>query len=219
MQQSKKKCIQPFYTLGEEIANAVTHGLGVLLALAGGIVLVVFAAGTKDVYKVVSSVIFGASLILMFTMSTMYHSLTNEKAKYVFRIFDHTSIFILIAGTYTPLTLVALRGTLGWSIFSVVWASTILGVIFNAISVERFKKFSMVCYIASGWGILFAIVPLVQRLDVYGVALLIAGGVMYTGGLIFYKKKEVRYMHSIWHIFVLAGAVFHYFCILFYVIL
>ena len=216
--KSAKKRFLPVYTLGEEIANSVTHGIGALLAVAGCVVLVVFAAFTGDPYKIVSSSIFGASLIILFLMSTLYHSLTNPTAKYVFRVFDHTSIFILIAGTYTPLTLVTLRGAWGWTIFGVVWASAVLGIVFNAISIERFKKFSMICYIASGWCIVAAIFPLVQKLSAAGIVFLVIGGVLYTGGLLFYSLNKIRYMHSIWHLFVLAGAIFHYFCILFYVI-
>ena len=218
MPQPNKKRFLPFYTVGEEIANSVTHGLGSLLSIAGCAVIIVFAALTGDPFKIVSAAIFGAGLIIMFTMSTLYHSLTNEKAKFVFRVFDHTSIFILIAATYTPLTLVSLRGWIGWTIFGVVWGSAIVGIILNAVSVERFKVLSMVCYIASGWCVIAAIVPLIQRMESMGVALLVLGGIAYTGGLFFYRKKEIRYMHSVWHLFVLAGAVFHYFCILFYVV-
>ncbi|MBS1473901.1 MAG: hemolysin III family protein [Massilimaliae sp.] len=218
MPQPNKKRFLPFYTVGEEIANSVTHGLGSLLSIAGCAVMIVFAALTGDPFKIVSAAIFGAGLIIMFTMSTLYHSLTNEKAKFVFRVFDHTSIFILIAATYTPLTLVSLRGWIGWTIFGVVWGSAIVGIILNAVSVERFKVLSMVCYIASGWCVIAAIVPLIQRMESMGVALLVLGGIAYTGGLFFYRKKEIRYMHSVWHLFVLAGAVFHYFCILFYVV-
>ena len=217
MSHNKKRFL-PFYTVGEEIANSVTHGVGSLLAIAGCAVIVVFAAFTGDPYKIVSSAIFGAGLIIMFTMSTLYHSLTNPTAKFVFRVFDHTSIFILIAATYTPLMLVSLRGWLGWTILGVVWGSAVVGIVLNAISVERFKVLSMVCYIASGWCVIAAIYPLARSLDLFGTVLLVAGGVAYTGGLFFYRKNTVRYMLSIWHIFVLIGAVCHYFCILFYVI-
>ncbi|MGI5958947.1 MAG: PAQR family membrane homeostasis protein TrhA [Massiliimalia sp.] len=213
-----KKHVLPIYTLGEEIANGVTHGLGALLSAAGCTLLIVFAAFTGDPYQIVSASVFGASLILLFTMSTLYHSLTNETAKYVFRIFDHSSIFILIAGTYTPLTLISLRGTLGWALFGIVWGCAALGIVFNAISVDRFAKLSMISYIGSGWCIIFAILPLMEKLETGGLVFLVIGGLCYTAGLLFYRKKEIRYMHSIWHVFVLAGAIMHYFCILFYVI-
>jgi hemolysin III len=206
------------YSLGEEIANAITHGLGVILAVAGSVLLIIFSALDGSVLKVTSSCIYGASMILLFSMSTLYHALTNKTVKKVFRVFDHTSIFLLIAGTYTPITLVLLKGALGWTMFGIIWTSAILGVVLNSISVERFKIFSIICYVASGWGIIFAIIPVARLLPIVGTIFLILGGIMYTAGLIFYKKKDVLYMHSLWHIMVLAGAVFHYFCILLYII-
>lgn len=206
------------YSIGEEVANAITHGLGALLAIAGCAILVVLASFTGDSWKIVSSCIYGASMIILYTSSTLYHSLTNKKAKGVFRIFDHASIFILIAGSYTPMTLITLRGTMGWILFAIVWLSAIIGIILNAISVDKYKKPSLICYLASGWAAIFAIVPLYNALDLFGFILLVAGGLFYTFGVIFYKQKK-RYMHSIWHVFVLAGTVCHYFCILFFVIL
>ena len=212
----KKK--KPIYTLGEEIANSVTHGVGALLAIAACVILIVTSAFTGDPYKIVSCSIYGASLIIMFAMSTLYHAITNEKAKFVFRIFDHTSIFILIAGTYTPIVLVTLRGALGWVIFGIVWTVTILGVVFNSISVERFKKFSLIAYIASGWCIVIAAVPFIRAIEPGGLLFILLGGLAYTLGIIFYKLKKVKYMHSLWHLFVLLGAILQYFCIQLYVI-
>ena len=205
----------PFYTLGEEITNSITHGVGAGMAIAGMVVLLV---QSNDVWQVVSSAIYGASMIFLFLMSCLYHALTNPTAKKVFRVCDHTSIFFLIAGTYTPFTLVTLRGWVGWTVFGVVWGVAVVGIVLNSISVERFKKISMVGYIASGWCVIAAIVPLVRRMALPGVILLILGGVFYTAGVLFYRKKGVRFMHAFWHFFVLAGAVLHYFCILFYVI-
>lgn len=205
----------PFYTLGEEITNSITHGVGAGMAIAGMVVLLV---QSNDVWQVVSSAIYGASMIFLFLMSCLYHALTNPTAKKVFRVFDHTSIFFLIAGTYTPFTLVTLRGWVGWTVFGVVWGVAVVGIVLNSISVERFKKISMVGHIASGWCVIAAIVPLVRRMALPGVILLILGGVFYTAGVLFYRKKGVRFMHAFWHFFVLAGAVLHYFCILFYVI-
>ena len=205
----------PFYTLGEEITNSITHGVGAGMAIAGMVVLLV---QSNDVWQVVSSAIYGASMIFLFLMSCLYHALTNPTAKKVFRVFDHTSIFFLIAGTYTPFTLVTLRGWVGWTVFGVVWGVAVVGIVLNSISVERVKKISMVGYIASGWCVIAAIVPLVRRMALPGVILLILGGVFYTAGVLFYRKKGVRFMHAFWHFFVLAGAVLHYFCILFYVI-
>lgn len=203
------------YSISEEIFNAITHGIGAGMAIAGLVVLLVCS---KDPWQAVSSAIYGSSMIFLFLMSCMYHALANPKAKKVFRVFDHTSIFFLIAGTYTPFTLVTLRGWVGWTIFGVVWGVAVLGIVLNAVSIEKFKVISMVGYIASGWCVVAAIVPMVQRMEWPGLVLLLAGGVFYTAGLIFYRKKEIRYMHSIWHLFVLAGAILHYFCILFYVI-
>ena len=207
------------YTLGEELFNAITHGVGAGLAIAGTVILLVMSRGA---WQVVASAIYGAGMILLFTMSCLYHSLTNPTGKYVMRVFDHTTIFLLIAGTYTPFTLVTLREggytALGWTLFGIVWAVAILGITLNAVSLERFKKLSMVCYVASGWCIVAATWPMMQSMDSRGLLLLLLGGVMYTGGLVFYRLKKIKYMHSIWHLFVLAGAILHYFCILFYVV-
>ena len=156
----------PFYTLGEEITNSITHGVGAGMAIAGMVVLLV---QSNDVWQVVSSAIYGASMIFLFLMSCLYHALTNPTAKKVFRVFDHTSIFFLIAGTYTPFTLVTLRGWVGWTVFGVVWGVAVVGIVLNSISVERFKKISMVGYIASGWCVIAAIVPLVRRMALPGV--------------------------------------------------
>ncbi|MCL2488107.1 MAG: hemolysin III family protein, partial [Oscillospiraceae bacterium] len=174
----------------------------------------------SDRWGYVSASVYGASLIILFTMSCLYHAISHPTAKYVMRVFDHTSIFLLIAGTYTPLTLVTLRAEipwLGWSIFGVVWAAAAVGITLTAVSVERFKKFAMVCYIASGWCIAAAIVPLMKIMDTAGLILMLIGGIGYTVGLVFYALK-IKYMHSIWHLFVLGGAVAHYFCVLFYVL-
>ena len=209
---------QKFYTGGEEIMNAVTHGVGALLSVAGLVILIVLSALSGDPFKLAGSLVFGITLILLFTASTLYHAITNPRAKAVLRVLDHTSIFLLIAGTYTPITLVTLRGPVGWTIFSVVWIAAVLGVVLNAISIERFKVFSMVCYVAMGWCVVFAFPPLFRALARPGIWLLIGGGVCYTGGIAFYAFKR-RYMHGIWHLFVLAGAVCHYLCILLYDIL
>lgn len=206
-----------FYSLGEEIANACTHGVGALFAVAASVLLIVFSAMSGDPWKVASSCIYGASMILLFTMSTLYHSFPIGKTKAVFRVFDHASIFILIAGTYTPFTLVTLRGTLGWIMFSLVWASAIVGVTLNAISVDRFQKLSLICYLASGWCIVFAIRPLMAAIPFPGLVLLVTGGLSYTIGVIFFKLRN-KYMHSIWHLFVLAGSILHFLAIFFYVV-
>lgn len=210
---------EPRYTHGEEIFNGVSHGAGAVLSIAGTVVLIVCAALYSDAWAVVSSCIYGASLIILYTMSTLYHSITNKRAKAFFRIMDHNTIFVLIAGTYTPITLAVLRGAWGWVLFSVVWAAAIVGIALNSIDLERFKKLSIVCYVAMGWVIVFAIKPLIDSAPALSLVFLIIGGVFYTAGIIFYAIKRVRYFHSVWHLFTIAGSAFHYFAILFAFIL
>ena len=202
------------YTLGEELFNASTHGIGALLSVAGCVILLVRCHQLGDGVAVVSSAIYGATLIILYTMSTLYHALANEKAKAVFRVFDHVTIYLLIAGTYTPYTLACLGGAFGWTLFGIVWAAAIVGIVFSSISLRRFQKLSMICYIAMGWVILIAIKPLWQVIGTLPMVFLVIGGVLYTGGVLFYQMKESRYMHSIWHLFVIAGSIFQYFSIL-----
>ncbi|MBQ7522685.1 MAG: hemolysin III family protein [Clostridia bacterium] len=202
------------YSLGEEIFNSVSHGVGSLLSVAGTVVLIVISALQGDAWKVVSSAIFGASLIILYTMSTLYHAITNRKAKSVMRVMDHVTIFFLIAGTYTPLTLVILRGVTGWVLFGFIWGCAILGIVFNSINLEKFRKISVVCYIIMGWAIIFAIRPLIQAMPKISLIFLLIGGIAYSVGVIFYAIKKVKYFHSVWHLFTVAGSIFHYFAIL-----
>ncbi|MDE7193195.1 MAG: hemolysin III family protein [Oscillospiraceae bacterium] len=202
------------YSLGEEIFNSVTHGVGSLLSIAGTAVLIVLAAIYSDAWGVVSSAVYGGSLIILYTMSTLYHAITNPRAKTFFRIMDHNTIFFLIAGTYTPITLVALRGALGWVLFGVVWGAAALGIVLNSIDLERFRKPSVVCYIAMGWVIIFAVKPMIESVTPLSLWFLLIGGLFYTVGIIFYAIKSKKYFHSVWHIFTVAGSVFHYFSIL-----
>lgn len=206
------------YSLGEEIFNSVSHGVGGGLAVAGTVVLIVLAAIYSDAWAVVSCAIYGGSLIVLYTMSTLYHAITNTKAKIFFRIMDHDTIFFLIAGTYTPITLVPLRGALGWTLFGIVWGAAILGIVMNSIDLEKFRKPSVVCYVAMGWVVIFAIKPMLERCSPLSLWFLLIGGVCYTGGIIFYALKSKKYFHSIWHIFTVGGSVFHYFSILLMVI-
>lgn len=201
------------YTLGEEIFNSVTHGVGSLLSIAGTVVLIVFSAINSDAFAVVSSAVYGASLIILYTMSTLYHSITNEKAKKFFRIMDHNTIFFLIAGTYTPYTLAVLRNPLGWVLFGVVWGAAAIGIVLNSIDLEKFSKISVVCYIAMGWVIIIAVKPLMNSMPFISFALLVAGGIFYTIGVIFYAIKKVKYFHSVWHIFTVIGSALHYFSV------
>lgn len=217
-EKKKKRPVAKPYTLGEEIFNSVSHGVGAGLSIAALVVMIVKAALTGNAYMIVSASIFGAMMILLYTMSTLYHALTNQTAKKVFRIFDHCTIFLLIAGTYTPYTLVTLHGAVGWTLFGILWGFAVLGIVFNAIDLQRFKKVSVVCYIIMGWSIVFAIRPLLENLALGGLIFLLAGGIFYTVGVVFYALKKVRYMHSIWHLFVLGGTICHFFSILFWVI-
>ncbi len=213
-EQTKSK----MYTLSEELISAISHGIGTLLSITGLVIAIIVSALHGNAYCVVSSCIFGTSLIMLYSMSTLYHSITNEKAKKVFRVLDHCSIFLLIAGTYTPFTLVSLNGQIGWTLFGVIWALAIFSTIFNSISLEKFKKINIACCLIMGWIIVFAIKPLLAVVPVNGIILLVAGGVTYSVGAILYAMKKYKYMHSIWHLFVLAASILHYFAILLYVL-
>jgi len=215
MKTEKKSVI---YTVGEEIFNSVSHGVGVLLSVAALVLLVLFAVIYSDGLGLFGALMYGISLILLYTMSMTYHIVRNETAKRILRIFDHCSIFILIAGTYTPYLMGPLRSTLGWTIFGIIWGVTIFGIILNAINLEKFRILSLICYVLMGWGIVLSIKPLAENLAPGGLWLLVAGGIVYTVGIIFYVMKKYRYMHSVWHLFVLAGSILHYLSILLYVL-
>jgi len=203
-------------TLGEEISNAVSHGVGLLGAFAAVPVLVVTAVLNKETPAVVSSSIFGASLVLMYLASTMYHSLPAGKAKRVFQILDHSAIYILIAGTYTPFTLVVLQGAWGWTLFGIVWSLAIMGVVFKTTGYLKQGHWSTVLYVLMGWVVVIAIKPLVSQLSFWGIVLLALGGLCYSLGVYFFVKDNKRYYHFIWHLFVLAGSVCHFFAVLYY---
>ncbi|MDY3661602.1 MAG: hemolysin III family protein [Ruminococcus bovis] len=202
------------YTLGEEIFSSVSHGVGACLSIAGTVVLLVFSVIYGNALAVVSSSIYGASLIILYTMSTLYHSFTNERVKHFFQIMDHNTIFLLIAGTYTPITLYILGGVTGWILFSVVWVASIIGITLNSINMEKAKIPSLICYIATGWVIIFAIKPLIAKVPFLSALFLVLGGVIYTVGIVFYVIKKVKYFHPVWHIFTILGSAFHYFSIL-----
>lgn len=208
----------PRYSIGEEIANSITHGVGIIFSIAGLGVLTAFASMFGNVWHIVSCSVFGATLILMYTASTLYHSIQIPRAKTVLRILDHSTIFLLIAGTYTPFTLVSLRGTWGWSLFGVIWGLAVLGIIFQVTLLRRWVVASIVLYIAMGWAVVVAVNPLLTAVSPKGLALLLAGGLFYTLGIGFYVWRSLPYHHAVWHVFVLAGSVSHFFSILFYVI-
>ena len=215
----KEKIEVPKYSLGEEIMSAVVHGIGALLSIAAIIISVLVSAHHGNTVAVISSVVYGTTLIILYTMSTLYHSLAVNNAKRVFRIIDHCSIFLLIAGTYTPYTLVALEKPIGYIIFSIIWAIAILGIVLNSIDLKKFKVVSFISYLILGWLIVLAYGPLKEAVNWSGILLLIAGGIVYTVGAIFYGcGKKVKYFHSIFHIFVLAGSILHFLSIVLYVL-
>jgi channel protein, hemolysin III family len=205
-------------SLGEEIANAITHGIGAIASIVGLVFLILQAVINGNIYSIVSGAIFGASLIILYSMSTLYHAITNIKAKKVLRTFDHCSIFFLISGTYAPFCLVTLNGKIGWSLFAFNLAITIIGTVLNSINIKKFHKLSLLLYLLMGWSIVFAIRPIVHVLNPVGLWLLVTGGIFYTLGIIFYIATKHKYMHTIWHFFVLAGSITHYLCVLLYVI-
>lgn len=216
MKRIKDKIIR-VQTLGEEIANAVSHGLGTGLSVAGLVVLIVAACRhNMGALAVVSAALYGAGLILLYTFSSLYHSLTNRRAKKVFRVFDHCSIFILILSTYIPIFLVVTGGALGWTMFGISTFCTVMGIVLNSINLERWDRLSQILYIVMGWSALMIIKPLYEAFSAFEMTFLILGGVSYTLGTVFYKMKNHKYMHFVWHIFVLAGSVLHYFMILSY---
>jgi len=220
-ERHKYKTALPDYTRGEEITNMVTHIVGGAFALAAIPLLVITAAMHHNPWAVVSGAIYGATLLIMFTVSSIYHGLKPGKAKRVMRVIDHCDIYFLIAGTYTPILLTAIRPNnpaVAWSVFGVEWALTAIAVTLNAIDLKRFEKISMACYIGMGWCIIVLIRPTVEALTMNGFLMLLFGGISYTIGAVMYGVgKRVRYMHSVFHVFVLIGSVLQFFAILFYV--
>ncbi|HNZ06766.1 MAG TPA: hemolysin III family protein [Candidatus Cloacimonadota bacterium] len=198
-------------SLGEEIANSVTHGTGVGLSIAALVILVVFAARQSDVWKVVSFSIYGATMIALYLASTLYHAFPQPRVKAFFRILDHSSIFLLIAGTYTPVTIGELRGPWGWTLFGVVWLLTIIGINLKIFAMGKLKALSVVIYIMMGWMVVLIINPLRQQVPPQMIAWMLAGGLCYTLGVVFYVFKKLPYHHAIWHLFVLGGSVCHFF--------
>lgn len=225
MQRTKlKDRILPEYTKGEEIFNMVSHIVGAAFGVTALVLCIIFAAIHRNPYAVISSSIYGVTIIILYTMSSIYHGMSakNETAKKVFQILDHCSIFLLIAGSYTPFCLVMFREyntALGWTIFGIIWAMAILGIVLNSIDIKKYKIFSMICYLGMGWCIIFTANLLPKLLGIPGLVLLVAGGIAYTIGAIFYGfGKKKKYIHSIFHLFILLGSVLQFFCILLFVI-
>ncbi len=210
--------VAPNHTLGEEIANSITHGVGAALAIGGLAVMVAFASLTGDPWQVVACSIFGASMVLLYTASTLYHSISQPRAKSVLRVLDHCAIFLLIAGTYTPFTLINLRGPWGWSLFGVVWGCALAGIVLRTVVGNRWRGLSVALYVIMGWVVLVAVKPLLGAVEPGGLILMLLGGIAYTAGIAFYGWRRLPYHHAIWHLFVLVGSALHFFAILYYVV-
>ena len=196
--------------VGEEIANAITHGIGALLALAGLVFLAIYA----EAGSTVSFAIYGSTLVVLYLASTLYHSLAFTRARTLFRKFDHMAIFLLIAGTYTPFCLLALQGWIGWTLLAIVWGLAIAGIVLKALFTGRFEWLSVAIYILTGWIVILAIKPIYQVMSAEGFVLLVCGGLAYTIGTFFYVNSRIPFSHSIWHLWVLAGSTFHFFSVL-----
>jgi len=205
------------YTFREELANSVTHGLGTLLSVAGLIVLLYFSVSNGDIWRTVSFTIYGTALIICHASSTLYHSLQFPKAKKIFAILDHNSIFVLIAGTYTPFLLVSLRGEWGWYLFITIWVMAFLGIAYESFFINKYPKVSTSIYTGMGWISVIALGKLLKTIGLHGILWLISGGIIYTAGIWFYSSQQIPYNHAIWHLFVLAGAACHFIPILLYV--
>lgn len=205
------------YSVKEEIAHSVIHGVGILLSIAGLIALLAVARRTGNASYVLACAVYGVTLILLYLASTLYHCVPSPRAKRTLRVLDHSAIYLLIAGTYTPFTLISLRGPWGWTLFSLVWGMAALGIAFKVAAIGRFRWLSMALYLGMGWLVLVALGPLRLAVSPQGVTLLFLGGVSYTLGTVFYGWRRLPYHHAIWHAFVLAGSVLHFFAVFLYV--
>jgi hemolysin III len=202
------------YCLREEIAHSIIHGIGAILAIAGLVILIVNATTFGSARHIVSCSIFGATLVLLYSASTLYHGIQHPKAKKVFKILDHSAIYLLIAGTYTPFTLINMQGTWGWSLFGIIWLAAFLGIILQFSPLRRFSSIRLILYVAMGWAALVAIKPLSASVPMSALTLIVAGGLSYTVGIVFYLWHRLPYHHAIWHVFVLSGSALHYIAVL-----
>ncbi len=198
----------------EEIANALTHGVGALASAAAGAVLVTLAQLNGTRMQVISALVFGSSLVMLYTASTLYHAIPSAAAKRRLKVFDHCAIYMLIAGTYTPFALIGLRGVVGWWLFGAAWGLATVGIVFKLFFTGRFKLFSTLVYIGMGWMSLFAIKPMLEKIPTAALIWLLAGGVAYTAGTLFYHNERLRYSHAVWHLFVLAGSACHFIAVI-----
>lgn len=201
----------------EEKLNAITHGIGAIFAVIALIVLVIRAYTYGGAWQMAAAIIYGVSLILLYMASTLYHSFTKEKVKSVLKFFDHSAIFILIAGNYTPFTLIPLHGAFGWIVFAIIWSMAVVGIVFKVFFVKRFNFFSTICYLIMGWLAIVMVKPLLAVLPTAAVDWLVIGGIFYTIGTVFYLDKKIPYNHAIWHLFVLGGTISHFISIFKYV--
>lgn len=206
------------YTDNEEFANMITHAIGAVLSIAGLCSMLIYAGMYGDISRILAGGVFGVSMVLMYLASTFYHLSKTPKRKSLLRVLDHSSIYLLIAGTYTPFTVVLLRGGWGWSLFGIVWGIAFFGIVFKLFYTGRFEFISTVVYLIMGWIVIIALKPLIAEVPVGGLILLVIGGLMYTAGVVFYLWHKLRYHHAIWHCFVLAGTTFHFISIFVYVL-
>ncbi len=206
------------FSLAEEIWHAVTHGIGFFLSIAALVLLIVFAVASGSATHVVAASIYGASLVILFGSSTLYHALTHYRAKQLLQRFDHAAIYLLIAGSYTPIMLITIGGVWGWTLFSIEWGIAVTGILLKFAYPGRFERLSLAAYVMMGWLIVVVFGDFRAGIDRVGFWLMVAGGLAYTGGIFFYVKDRVSYFHAVWHAFVMAGAILQFFAILLYVV-
>jgi hemolysin III len=205
-------------TLRYELANSATHGAGLALSVAGCALLVTLAALRGNAWHIVACSVYGATLVCLYAASTLYHSVRSRRLKRIFRVIDHSSIYLLIAGTYTPFTLVSLRGAWGWTLFGVVWGLTLAGILFKVWFVDRVPIVSTIVYVLMGWLVIIAVKPVLAMVPMAAIVWLAAGGLLYTAGVAFFAWQRLPYHHAIWHVFVLGGSVCHFVAVLYYVV-
>ncbi len=218
IEKNAKILAKDLYSVGEEIANALTHGIGALLGVAALTLMIVMSVKYSDTARVISSLIYGSSLILLYLASTLYHSIQSPRAKRIFQLLDHCAIYILIAGTYTPFMLISLKGTWGYSLLIAIWSLAIFGIVFKVIFHDRYAKVSLFTYLAMGWLCILVGGEMLSKIPTGGLLFLLAGGLAYTFGTIFFVLDRIPFNHAIWHLFVLAGSVCHFFAIYQYVL-
>lgn len=218
-EEKKHRIAIPKYTLGEELISSISHGVGALLGIAALVLCIIRSCNPLNGFKLASSIVFGLTIILLYLMSCLYHALKVNRAKRVFRVFDHCTIFLLIAGTYTPFTLVTLRESVGWWMFGIIWGAAVLGIVFNAISLKKFARISVALYLIMGWMVIFSFKPLYESLARPGIWMLLGGGIAYTVGAILYGiGSKKKYFHSVFHFFCLLGTILHFFAVYLYVL-